>query len=62
MFVSRRLNHSKGDALWTNTRQKDMILHSYAFSAKRCIMTALQTWKRATMAGSTTRLRLSIFS
>ena len=41
---------------------KDMILRSLNFSAKPCIMTVLQTWKRATTAGLMIQPRLSIFN
>ncbi len=37
-----------------NTHPKDMISHSLSFSVKPCIMTVLQTLKKAIMAGLTT--------
>lgn len=41
---------------------KDMISHSLSFSVKPCIMTALQTLKKAIMAGLTTQPRRSTSS
>lgn len=45
-----------------NTHPKDMISHSLSFSVKPCIMTVLQTLKKAIMAGLTTQPRRSTSS